>query len=72
MKRSLGPDKFKHSWKLVTVFFGANDLCSAQCYDPEHNTPVAHVRKLARALDFLHKNMPRTLVNLVPVLGKSY
>lgn len=60
----------KNDWKMITVFFGANDLCSGQCYGPQEATPVRHAQKLMLALDYLHKNSPRTFVNLIPVLGK--
>lgn len=55
---------------MITVFFGANDLCSAQCYDKERASARSHGIKLAIALDYLQENLPRTFVNLIPVLGK--
>lgn len=61
---------FKEDWKMITVFFGANDLCSAYCYDPIKASPINHGRKLMVALDYLRDNLPRTFVNLIPVLGK--
>lgn len=51
------------------MFFGANDLCSGQCYDKDGTTPLQHGKKLQKALDYLQANLPRTFVNLVPVLG---
>lgn len=69
MKREPGVD-YLNDWKMVTVFFGANDLCSAQCYGPKEATPKRHAEKLMVALDYLQKHMPRTFVNLIPVLGK--
>ncbi|XP_008483026.2 phospholipase B1, membrane-associated-like [Diaphorina citri] len=69
MKREPGID-FKHDWKLITIFFGANDLCSGQCYNKEGTTALQHQKKLKLALDYLQDHMPRTFVNLVPVLGK--
>uniref|UniRef100_A0A1B6D4F4 Phospholipase B1, membrane-associated n=1 Tax=Clastoptera arizonana TaxID=38151 RepID=A0A1B6D4F4_9HEMI len=70
MKRDARVD-FKNDWKLITLFFGANDLCSGQCYDKAGTTPAAHSRKLKKALDYLQDNLPRTFVNLVPVLDVS-
>ncbi|KAJ8939582.1 hypothetical protein NQ314_011079 [Rhamnusium bicolor] len=58
-------------WKMITLFFGANDICSAQCYDKEKASARSHIRKLMRALDYLEKNLPRTFVNLIPVLDVS-
>lgn len=54
------------------MFFGANDLCSGQCYDKDGTTPLQHGKKLQKALDYLQANLPRTLVNLVPVLGECW
>ncbi|XP_050442680.1 phospholipase B1, membrane-associated-like [Adelges cooleyi] len=62
---------FKNDWKLITMFFGANDLCSGQCYDKDGTTPLQHSKKLQKALDYLQANLPRTMVNLVPVLDVS-
>lgn len=57
--------------QLVTMFFGANDLCSGQCYDHSGTTPESHAFKLRLALDYLQDHLPRTMVNLVPVLGNT-
>lgn len=54
---------------MVTIFFGANDICSAQCYDKEKASARNHIRKLVKALDYLQAHLPRTFVNLIPVLG---
>ncbi|XP_066589740.1 phospholipase B1, membrane-associated-like [Prorops nasuta] len=58
----------KNKWKLITILFGANDICSAQCYDPQQFSPIRHALHLRRTLDFLKATLPRTLVNLVPVI----
>ncbi|KAG5881983.1 hypothetical protein JTB14_036566 [Gonioctena quinquepunctata] len=71
-KMKSNPDiDMKRDWKMITLFFGANDICSAQCFDKEEASAYNHVRKLARALDYLEKNSPRTLINLIPVLDVS-
>ncbi|XP_026276561.1 phospholipase B1, membrane-associated-like [Frankliniella occidentalis] len=62
---------FHNDWKMVTMLFGANDICSAQCYDREGTSANQHGRKLKMALDYLHQNLPRTYVNLVPVIDPS-
>lgn len=59
-----------NDWKMITVFFGANDICSAQCYNKEKASARSHALKLMKALDYLYENLPRTFVNLIPVLGK--
>ncbi|XP_049848198.1 phospholipase B1, membrane-associated-like isoform X2 [Schistocerca gregaria] len=60
---------YQRDWKVVTVFFGANDLCSAQCYNPARAAAPHHIRRLRDALDYLHQHMPRAFVNLIPALG---
>ncbi|EZA61432.1 Phospholipase B1, membrane-associated [Ooceraea biroi] len=58
----------KKHWKLITILFGANDICSAQCYDPQQFSPMRHALHLRRVLDFLKVALPRTLVNLIPTI----
>ncbi|KAF7281734.1 hypothetical protein GWI33_004295 [Rhynchophorus ferrugineus] len=58
-------------WKMITMFFGANDVCSAQCYNKNEASATKHAVKLMRALDYLYEKLPRTFVNLVPVLDVS-
>ncbi|KAK0161154.1 hypothetical protein PV327_009658 [Microctonus hyperodae] len=58
----------KNHWKLITIFFGANDICSAQCYNKREFSPMKYALHLKRALDYLRIALPRTLVNLVPTI----
>ncbi|XP_014216311.1 phospholipase B1, membrane-associated-like [Copidosoma floridanum] len=60
-------DIYQH-WKMITIFFGANDVCSAQCYNPTEFSPVRYAIHLRRALDYLRAASPRTIVNLVPAI----
>lgn len=60
----------QNDWKMITMFFGANDLCSAQCFDRNEASPRNHAKKLMVALDYMQDNLPRTFVNLIPVLGR--
>lgn len=69
MKKDSKVDMDK-DWKMVTVFFGANDLCSGQCFNKEEASPKMHARKLMFALDYLQEHLPRAFVNLIPVLGE--
>ncbi|KAK9882839.1 hypothetical protein WA026_023538 [Henosepilachna vigintioctopunctata] len=62
---------FNNHWKMVTVFFGANDICSAQCFDKDRASAGSHARQLMYALDYLQEKLPRTFVNLIPVLDVS-
>lgn len=61
---------FHNDWKLVTILVGHNDVCSAICERPvlESDTETAHV---AEALDILYHDLPRTLVNLMPIAGNN-
>ncbi|KAL2737809.1 hypothetical protein V1478_001895 [Vespula squamosa] len=59
---------FTKHWKLITIFFGANDICSAQCYNPEQFSPLRHAFHLRKVLDYLKMTLPRTLVNLIPTI----
>ena len=61
---------FAEDWKMVTIFFGANDICSGQCYNRADFSPKMHYKKLMVALDYLQANMPRAFINLIPVLGE--
>ncbi|KAF5289645.1 hypothetical protein FQA39_LY15003 [Lamprigera yunnana] len=56
------------SWKMITIFFGANNLCSAQCFNKNESAPKRHAEKLIAALDYLQQHSPRTFVNLIPVI----
>lgn len=54
---------------MITIFFGANDICSAQCFNPKDFSPLKYSLYLRRTLDFLRETLPRTLVNLMPAIG---
>jgi len=57
--------------QLITILFGANDICSAQCYNPQQFSPLRYALHLRRTLDFLRIALPRTLVNLIPAIGNK-
>ncbi|CAF1319400.1 unnamed protein product, partial [Didymodactylos carnosus] len=67
IKRALGAN-FAYDWKLVTFFIGGNDLC-VYCKDTKLYSADNYVGNIRTALDYLHANMPRTLVNFVTVLN---
>jgi phospholipase B1 len=54
---------------MITIFFGANDVCSAQCYNPKDFSPIRYLLHLRRTLDFLRTTLPRTIINLIPAIG---
>ncbi|KAM9067315.1 phospholipase B1, membrane-associated [Sarcophilus harrisii] len=61
---------FKEDWKIITIFIGGNDLCDS-CKDPARFSPQNFSENIEKALDILHKEVPRAFVNLVTVLTIS-
>ncbi|XP_023203116.1 phospholipase B1, membrane-associated-like isoform X1 [Xiphophorus maculatus] len=66
MKNDVNID-FESDWKLITVFIGGNDLCS-YCDNSLLYSVENYVRFLKESLDYLQKEVPRALVNLVEPL----
>lgn len=66
---------FQRDWKMITVLVGHNDICSHACQRMSFVRPVKNASprnfasNVAKALDVLHKNVPRAFVNLLPVTG---
>ncbi|XP_048699384.2 phospholipase B1, membrane-associated [Caretta caretta] len=58
---------FNTDWKIITVLIGANDLCN-YCKDPDYYSAVNFTSRIQEALDILHAEVPRALVNLVEVM----
>ncbi|KAK5852759.1 hypothetical protein PBY51_006602 [Eleginops maclovinus] len=58
---------FEKDWKLVTIFVGGNDLCH-YCLDQNNLSPTNYSHNLMLSLDMFYKEVPRLLVNVVPVL----
>ncbi|XP_056424549.1 phospholipase B1, membrane-associated [Hyla sarda] len=58
---------FNETWKVITVFIGANDLC-ASCTDSNVFSASSYVNNIRRALDILHQEVPKAFVNLVEVM----
>ncbi|XP_053192692.1 phospholipase B1, membrane-associated-like [Scomber japonicus] len=58
---------FKSDWKLITLFIGGNDLCD-HCYNSLRYSVENYMRNVRESLDYLHKEVPRALVNLVEPL----
>ncbi|XP_047243288.1 phospholipase B1, membrane-associated-like isoform X3 [Girardinichthys multiradiatus] len=58
---------FESDWKLITVFIGGNDIC-AYCENSLLFSVENYVGFLKESLDYIHKEIPRTLVNLVEPL----
>ncbi|CAF1089174.1 unnamed protein product [Rotaria sordida] len=57
-----------NDWKLITLFIGGNDLCDF-CKDLTKYDPVNYIGRVRETLELLYNaNLPRTLINLVPVL----
>ncbi|XP_017267312.1 phospholipase B1, membrane-associated [Kryptolebias marmoratus] len=58
---------FESDWKLITVFIGGNDICD-HCSNSLLFSVQNYVQNVRESLDYLHKEVPRALVNLVEVL----
>ncbi|XP_036449109.1 phospholipase B1, membrane-associated [Colossoma macropomum] len=57
---------FQNDWKVITVFIGGNDLC-AYCSNTAYYSATNFANRIRDALDILHNEVPRALVNLVEV-----
>ncbi|CAG5928337.1 unnamed protein product [Menidia menidia] len=58
---------FESDWKLITMFIGGNDACD-HCDNTLHSSVENYTRYVQESLDYLQKEVPRALVNLVEVL----
>ncbi|KAM7367703.1 hypothetical protein PAMP_013986 [Pampus punctatissimus] len=58
---------FESDWKVITIFIGGNDICD-YCYNSLIFSVDNYVRSVRESLDYLHKEVPRALVNLVEPL----
>ncbi|XP_073668409.1 phospholipase B1, membrane-associated-like isoform X1 [Paramisgurnus dabryanus] len=58
---------FENDWKVITIFIGGNDMCD-YCSDTVYFSPDNIVKRIREALDILHSEVPRALVNLVELL----
>ncbi|XP_072188552.1 phospholipase B1, membrane-associated [Excalfactoria chinensis] len=56
---------FQNDWKLITVFFSAENLCSSCASTQPKNCVLDNLEKLQEVLDFLYKEVPKAFVNLV-------
>ncbi|XP_026537464.1 phospholipase B1, membrane-associated [Notechis scutatus] len=59
--------KFDTDWKVITIFIGIQDLCN-YCKDINYYSAVNFSNHVQEALDFLHTEVPKALVNLVEVM----
>ncbi|XP_055086955.1 phospholipase B1, membrane-associated isoform X2 [Periophthalmus magnuspinnatus] len=59
---------FHNDWKVITMFVGGNDICDF-CMDSVIYSPQNVINRIKAALDILHKEVPRAIVNLVELLN---
>nr|XP_057947324.1 phospholipase B1, membrane-associated [Doryrhamphus excisus] len=59
---------FHKDWKVITMFIGGNDICDF-CTDSVFFSPRNVAGRIRQALDMLHHEVPRALVNLVELLN---
>ncbi|XP_050171347.1 phospholipase B1, membrane-associated [Myiozetetes cayanensis] len=56
---------FQNDWKLITVFFSAENPCSSCASTQLKNCTLENLEKLKAVLDFLYKKVPKAFINLV-------
>lgn len=61
---------YYNDWKMITLLIGGNDLCD-YCEDRMQHSPSMYGQHIRNALDKLHAEVPRVLVNLVPMADVS-
>uniref|UniRef100_G3SS35 Phospholipase B1, membrane-associated n=1 Tax=Loxodonta africana TaxID=9785 RepID=G3SS35_LOXAF len=61
---------FHEDWKVITVLIGGSDLCD-YCTDSNLYSAANFFDHLRNALDILHREVPRALVNLVDFMSPS-
>ncbi|KAB5561918.1 hypothetical protein PHYPO_G00012020 [Pangasianodon hypophthalmus] len=59
---------FQNHWKVITVFIGGNDLCE-YCTNLNLYSADNFAKNIRDALDILHQEVPRALVNLVEIFN---
>lgn len=59
---------FHNDWKVITMFVAGNDICDF-CTDSIFFSPSNVVSRIRQALDILHSEVPRAIVNLVELLN---
>jgi len=65
-----GKVDFNNDWKLLTIFIGANNLCSA-CEGRDSATPKYFGDRLREVLTQIEAKIPRVFVNLVTIFNVS-
>jgi hypothetical protein len=57
--------------QLVSLMIGNNDVCSEMCYWKDPSQIVSsHYWGVRKALDYLRDNLPRTFVNVIPMISE--
>ncbi|XP_030299017.1 phospholipase B1, membrane-associated isoform X2 [Sparus aurata] len=59
---------FHNDWKVITMFIGGNDICDF-CTDSIFFSARNVVLRIQQALDILHSEVPRAIVNLIELLN---
>ncbi|XP_043999524.1 phospholipase B1, membrane-associated [Gambusia affinis] len=59
---------FFNDWKVITMFIGGNDIC-AYCTDSIVFSARNVVNRIREALDILHEEVPRAIVNMVEMFN---
>ncbi|XP_053568782.1 phospholipase B1, membrane-associated [Bombina bombina] len=59
---------FADDWKMILIFITAEDACDF-CNQESHSEST--IQKLSRVLDYLHQQLPKTIVSLVDLTDLS-
>ncbi|KAF7726751.1 hypothetical protein EC973_008439 [Apophysomyces ossiformis] len=64
--------KYQTDWKMINIQIGSNDQCGS-CIDAllDILTPEKYGQHLDKALERIHQNVPRVLINLIGVFNVS-
>ncbi|XP_034384064.1 phospholipase B1, membrane-associated-like [Cyclopterus lumpus] len=58
---------FESDWKVISLFIGGNDICD-HCHNSLLYSEENFISNIRDSLDYLHKEVPRALVNLIEPL----
>lgn len=70
--KSVAGDGFETDWKMINIQIGSNDMCGA-CNSSymDEVTPEKYAGYVEAAIDRIHANIPRVLVNLIGTFNVS-
>lgn len=61
---------FENDWKLLTLFIGANNLCTV-CRNDSRSEPATYEKRLREILSAVRQKIPKVFVNLMGIFNIS-